>query len=86
MVFLNSLLAAAEPAGGAAVDQVVARHPDVLYLIAGQTHPEIAKREGLHRLTLAHLARLSNTTEEALAAEFNSRRGKVVAAPAWRQR
>jgi len=29
-----------------AVDQVVARHPDVLYLIAGQTHPEVAKREG----------------------------------------
>ena len=29
-----------------AVEQVVARHPDVLYLIAGQTHPEVAKREG----------------------------------------
>ncbi len=29
-----------------AVDQVVAQHPDVLYLIAGQTHPEVARREG----------------------------------------
>ena len=29
-----------------AVEQVVDRHPDVLYLIAGQTHPEVAKREG----------------------------------------
>jgi glycosyltransferase involved in cell wall biosynthesis len=29
-----------------AVEHVVDRHPDVLYLIAGQTHPEVAKREG----------------------------------------
>jgi glycosyltransferase involved in cell wall biosynthesis len=29
-----------------AVAQVVRRHPDVLYLIAGQSHPEVVKHEG----------------------------------------
>ena len=30
----------------AAMPAVVARHPDALYLIVGQTHPELLKREG----------------------------------------
>lgn len=30
----------------AAMPAIVARHPDTTYLIAGQTHPEVVKREG----------------------------------------
>ena len=41
-----------------AMPAVVARHPDVLYLIAGQTHPEVVKQEGeQYRLTLERLVR-----------------------------
>src|SRR5262249_12276393 len=29
-----------------ALPRVVERHPEVLYLIAGRTHPEVARREG----------------------------------------
>ena len=29
-----------------AMPQIVARHPDVLYVIAGRTHPDVAHREG----------------------------------------
>jgi glycosyltransferase involved in cell wall biosynthesis len=30
----------------AAMHQVVERHPDVLYLVVGETHPEVRKRQG----------------------------------------
>jgi glycosyltransferase involved in cell wall biosynthesis len=37
---------------------IVARHPDVVYLIAGQTHPEVIKHEGeSYRLCLERLVR-----------------------------
>ena len=42
----------------AALPAVVAAHPDVLYLIAGQTHPEVIKAEGeRYRLGLERLVR-----------------------------
>ena len=41
-----------------ALPAVVAAHPDVLYLIAGQTHPEVVKAEGeQYRLGLERLVR-----------------------------
>ncbi len=41
-----------------AMPAIVAAHPDVLYLVAGQTHPEVVKREGeSYRLTLERLVR-----------------------------
>ncbi|MBM9475214.1 glycosyltransferase family 4 protein [Nakamurella flavida] len=41
-----------------ALPAVVAAHPEVLYLIAGQTHPEVVKREGeKYRLGLERLVR-----------------------------
>ena len=39
-----------------ALPSIVGRHPEVLYLIAGRTHPEIARREGeQYRLMLERL-------------------------------
>ena len=41
-----------------ALPAIVAKHPDVLYLIAGQTHPEVVKAEGeSYRLGLERLVR-----------------------------
>jgi glycosyltransferase involved in cell wall biosynthesis len=41
-----------------ALPPVVAAHPDVLYLVAGQTHPEVVKRDGeKYRLRLERLVR-----------------------------
>ncbi len=41
----------------AAMPAILEHHPDVVYLIAGQTHPEVAMREGEeYRLSLARLA------------------------------
>jgi len=41
-----------------ALPAVVAAHPDVLYLIAGQTHPEVIRNEGeQYRLSLQRLVR-----------------------------
>ena len=37
---------------------IVARHPTALYVIAGQTHPEVAKLHGEeYRISLERLAR-----------------------------
>jgi len=42
----------------AALPTIVAKHPDVLYLIAGQTHPEVVKHEGeRYRLSLERMVR-----------------------------
>jgi len=42
----------------AALPAVVDRHPEVLYLVAGQTHPEVVKTEGeRYRLSLERLVR-----------------------------
>ena len=41
-----------------ALPAIVAQHPDVLYLVAGQTHPEVVKKEGeRYRLSLERLVR-----------------------------
>ena len=41
-----------------ALPAVIERHPDVLYLIAGQTHPEVIRNEGeKYRLSLQRLVR-----------------------------
>ncbi len=41
-----------------ALPAVAAQHPDVLYLVAGQTHPEVVKDEGeRYRLSLERLVR-----------------------------
>ena len=41
-----------------ALPAIVARHPEVLYLIAGQTHPEVVKTEGeRYRLSLERMVR-----------------------------
>ena len=42
----------------AAMPAIAARHPDALYVVAGQTHPEVAKLHGEeYRLSLERLAR-----------------------------
>ena len=47
-----------------ALPAVVAAHPDVLYLVAGQTHPEVVKHEGeRYRLGLERLVRDLGLTE-----------------------
>ena len=47
-----------------ALPGVVAAHPEVLYLIAGQTHPEVVKSEGeSYRLGLERLVRELDLTE-----------------------
>ena len=47
-----------------ALPAIVARHPEVLYLVAGTTHPEVVKHEGeRYRLTLERLVRDLNLTE-----------------------
>jgi hypothetical protein len=47
-----------------ALPAVVAAHPEVLYLIAGQTHPEVVKAEGeSYRLGLERLVRELDLTE-----------------------
>ena len=39
-----------------ALSTVVERHPEVLYVVAGQTHPDVARREGeRYRLHLEQL-------------------------------
>ncbi len=41
-----------------AMPAIVAKHPDALYLVAGQTHPEVVKKEGeRYRLSLERLVR-----------------------------
>ena len=41
-----------------ALSEIVPLHPDVLYLVAGQTHPEVVKEEGeRYRLSLERLVR-----------------------------
>ncbi len=48
----------------AALPAIVAAHPEVLYLVAGQTHPEVVKHEGeSYRLGLERLVRELDLTE-----------------------
>jgi len=48
----------------AALPAIVATHPDVLYLVAGQTHPEVVKQEGeSYRLKLERLVRDLDLTD-----------------------
>jgi glycosyltransferase involved in cell wall biosynthesis len=47
-----------------ALPAVVAKHPEVLYLVAGQTHPEVVKQEGeSYRLGLERLVRDLDLTD-----------------------
>ena len=47
-----------------ALPTIIARHPDVVYLIAGQTHPEVIKHEGeSYRLCLERLVRDLDLTD-----------------------
>jgi glycosyltransferase involved in cell wall biosynthesis len=47
-----------------ALPAIVAAHPEVLYLVAGQTHPEVVKHEGeRYRLGLERLVRELDLTE-----------------------
>jgi glycosyltransferase involved in cell wall biosynthesis len=51
----------------AAMPAIVASHPDALYVIAGQTHPEVAKRHGEeYRLSLERLARDLDLSEHVV--------------------
>jgi glycosyltransferase involved in cell wall biosynthesis len=55
----------------AALPAIVERHPDVLYVIAGRTHPEIVRREGEHyRLLLERRAVNLGVTDHV---EFDDR-------------
>jgi glycosyltransferase involved in cell wall biosynthesis len=48
----------------AALPTIVAKHPEVVYLVAGQTHPEVVKQEGeRYRLSLERLVRDLDLTE-----------------------
>ena len=48
-----------------ALVDVVPTHPEVLYLVAGQTHPEVVKSEGeQYRLTLERLVRELGLTDQ----------------------
>ena len=50
-----------------ALPAIVAQHPDVVYLIAGQTHPEVIKHEGeSYRLCLERLVRDLDLTDHVL--------------------
>jgi glycosyltransferase involved in cell wall biosynthesis len=50
-----------------ALPAIVARHPEVVYLIAGQTHPEVIKHEGeSYRLRLERLVRDLNLTDHVM--------------------
>ena len=51
----------------AAMPAIIERHPEALYVIAGQTHPEVAKLHGEeYRLSLERLARDLNLTENVV--------------------
>lgn len=51
----------------AAMPAIVQRHPKALYLIAGQTHPEVARQHGEeYRLSLERLARDLNLGDHVL--------------------
>jgi glycosyltransferase involved in cell wall biosynthesis len=50
-----------------AMPAIVGRHPDVVYLIAGQTHPEVIKHEGeSYRLRLERLVRDLNMSDHVM--------------------
>jgi glycosyltransferase involved in cell wall biosynthesis len=50
-----------------ALPAIVARHPEVVYLIAGQTHPEVIKHEGeSYRLRLERLVRDLDLTDHVM--------------------
>ena len=60
----------------AAMPAIVARHPNALYVIAGQTHPEVAKLHGEeYRISLERLARDLDlrTTSSSTTASSTSR-------------
>ncbi len=51
----------------AAMPAIVARHPSALYVIAGQTHPEVAKLHGEeYRISLERLARDLDLTDHVV--------------------
>jgi glycosyltransferase involved in cell wall biosynthesis len=51
----------------AAMPAIVARHPEALYVIAGQTHPEVAKLHGEeYRISLERLARDLDITDHII--------------------
>jgi len=50
-----------------AMPSIVAAHPDVCYLIAGQTHPEVVKQEGeRYRASLERLVRDRDLTDHVI--------------------